>query len=303
MAGKKMKGKIRNIWFQAKVFIPWFVVGIAGISVTWFADAVHTSIKELWNNDNINGSWLFITFIFFFVMIVLLAKIKNNLFAPRTKELIKQPVEKRKHLILFLSPVSKFFLKKGGIPDWFNPSWKLKKDLDDLKKIKQNDQSKRWSWEMPLRGIEGHLDVLQSVTIICSKDTVRCASAFLKLCKGYDELRNRIFYLLAEKEKKTQLINSADFSDFDQLQGYDFENFDEMIKALLQLQKEFKKLNCLEKDTVIDITGGQKPNSVVGAVVTFTNKLKFQYVRTNEPYDIVSYDVIQSTADTESLKI
>jgi hypothetical protein len=47
-----------------------------------------------------------------------------------------------------------------------------------------------------------------------------------------------------------------------------------------------------EQDIVIDITGGQKTTSIAGAVVTFNSQVTFQYVQTDDPYDVLIYDVV-----------
>lgn len=47
-----------------------------------------------------------------------------------------------------------------------------------------------------------------------------------------------------------------------------------------------------EEDIIIDVTGGQKTTSIAGALVTLNSQVTFQYVQTNEPYNVVAYDVV-----------
>lgn len=61
--------------------------------------------------------------------------------------------------------------------------------------------------------------------------------------------------------------------------------------------QEFSRRGINDKDIVIDITGGQKPNSVVGAVVTFNRRIKAQYVQTEGDNAIIQYDVVHDTGD------
>jgi hypothetical protein len=47
-----------------------------------------------------------------------------------------------------------------------------------------------------------------------------------------------------------------------------------------------------EHDIAIDITGGQKTSSVVGAALTINRHIVSQYVQTNDPHQVVAYDLI-----------
>ncbi|MBZ0108767.1 MAG: hypothetical protein K8F52_08850 [Candidatus Scalindua rubra] len=49
---------------------------------------------------------------------------------------------------------------------------------------------------------------------------------------------------------------------------------------------------------MIDITSGQKPTSIVGASMTFNREIKAQYVSTNQPWDVLSYDVLLTSSET-----
>lgn len=70
-----------------------------------------------------------------------------------------------------------------------------------------------------------------------------------------------------------------------------------MVDAFKELMQEFSRRGINDKDIVIDITGGQKPNSVVGAVVTFNRRIKAQYVQTEGDNAIIQYDVVHDTGD------
>ncbi len=52
---------------------------------------------------------------------------------------------------------------------------------------------------------------------------------------------------------------------------------------------------------MIDFTGGQKVTSVVAASLTFNRRIKAQYVQTNPPWQVVSYDVIHGFANPGGL--
>ncbi|MBW1992577.1 MAG: hypothetical protein JRI59_10825 [Deltaproteobacteria bacterium] len=74
-------------------------------------------------------------------------------------------------------------------------------------------------------------------------------------------------------------------------QGWDFESFDELSHALWFLLRKSPFKNFSAAEVMIDITGGQKPTSVVAAAITFNRPIKAQYVQTNYPWDVISYDV------------
>lgn len=80
--------------------------------------------------------------------------------------------------------------------------------------------------------------------------------------------------------------------------GWDFERFDDLSKAILELFKIFRRQRVPDEQVMIDFTGGQKVTSVVAAAVTFNRRSKAQYVQTNKPWNVVSYDVMMASSDT-----
>ncbi|MDR4497190.1 MAG: hypothetical protein MRK02_04590 [Candidatus Scalindua sp.] len=67
------------------------------------------------------------------------------------------------------------------------------------------------------------------------------------------------------------------------------------VKSFFIRKAEEKYIS--ENEIMVDITGGQKPTSIVGISVTFNRKIKAQYVQTGDPYDVLSYDVILHNPD------
>lgn len=61
------------------------------------------------------------------------------------------------------------------------------------------------------------------------------------------------------------------------------------INAIIQIVKEE---GAEENDIIIDVTGGQKTASIAASLATLHNKVTFQYVQTNPPYEVFAYDVI-----------
>lgn len=83
--------------------------------------------------------------------------------------------------------------------------------------------------------------------------------------------------------------------------GWDFERFDDLSRAVLHLLRVFKRQRVRDDQIMIDFTGGQKVTSVVAASVTFNRTIKAQYVQTNEPYAVISYDILMESLETGGL--
>ena len=83
--------------------------------------------------------------------------------------------------------------------------------------------------------------------------------------------------------------------------GWDFERFDDLSRAVLHLVRAFKPQRVSDDQIMIDFTGGQKVTGVVAAAVTFNRTIKAQYVQTNHPYDVISYDILMGSPETGGL--
>ncbi|MBU4262982.1 MAG: hypothetical protein KKC76_14090 [Proteobacteria bacterium] len=243
----------------------------------------------------------------FFVMVVLLFRQRDKFFPPRTRYLQNEKAQKRKHLVLFLSTVHPDFEKTNGIPEKLHLSYQnISDDLASIKK-KRTEEELRWNWEMPLRAINHHLGIIESVTICCSRQSLLQVHLFLNICKRYGQLEKVRFVLLGLHNNRPKLVDSSDFvmdsgefrqENFVEYTGCDFESFDELTRALLYL---IAKNKHFENEIMIDITGGQKPTSIVGASVTFNQKIKAQYIQTGGDNEVLSYDVILAKAEAGSI--
>lgn len=72
--------------------------------------------------------------------------------------------------------------------------------------------------------------------------------------------------------------------------GIDFEDVEEVFNAIKEFYKNVKQKDFKEEHIIVDITGGQKTNSVAGAIATLARNRKFQYVSTRDKR-VLSYDV------------
>ena len=289
---------------RIKEWFPWFIAAITVLSSNLAANAVEETL-ELWANGKTGVvSYLRIGYIIFFAgMVALLCWKRKDFFLPRTRRLSKEETEKRKHLVLFLSNLPPEQVENSGVPIELKLIQDINKDIAEIELLKQKKPPIKWQWEMPLRAIRHHLETLETVTVVCSRESILQVSLFMKICKNYTQLQKVIFYVLAQKSGRTELNCVSSPSDINSLQGYDFEDFNEIVDAMDSLLREFDNKGYSEKDVMIDITGGQKPTSIVGAAMTFNLKIKAQYVQTNKPWHVLSYDVVLASSDTGRLEM
>ena len=159
---------------------------------------------------------------------------------------------------------------------------------------------------MPLRAIYYHLGVLETVILVCSEESLRQVHLFLNICLRYERLKKQVgFLVLGCKDGRPYLHDpqtitsrepfNPDTFRTEGLEGLSFDSFDMLTHAF---RHAIKKLHVKKEDIMIDITGGKKPASVVGAAVTFNTKIKAQYVDTEGENKIRGYDVLLVSADT-----
>jgi CRISPR-associated protein (Cas_Cas02710) len=72
----------------------------------------------------------------------------------------------------------------------------------------------------------------------------------------------------------------------------DYEDFKEVQLAYMKAVQLAEEKGFSELDVVIDITAGQKPNSIAAAMVTLTSQVDFQYVQTAKPNKLITYSVV-----------
>lgn len=139
------------------------------------------------------------------------------------------------------------------------------KAFDDFTEQIQN----KWSWQQILRGVKPHRNKLTHIIFIPTKVTDHLFPKVVQLIHTF---------LPNVDIRKGQFSEKGDF----ELLMYDFE------RAIIEIKKE----KIRESEIVIDVTGGQKTQSIAGAVVTLKKNVTFQYVDTNDKDSIKMFDVI-----------
>lgn len=311
-----MSHRLKLISSALKEFSSWFWAAIAILSANLASNVIWEAFNIWAGGEKYNiscwGVILHVSFCILFVsLVVKLYRNRNKFFPPRTRRFANKEAEKRKHLFLFLSTIPPEIEETNGIPDKLKlPFRNIAEDLEIMKKAKEPKEPKeneiKWNWEMPLRAINHHLKMpLETITLICSEKSLKQAHLFLNICRKYNELNNISFYILLQKKCKLKHLdvafidhaNDFKYEEFSDFQGLDFESFDKLTEAFVYLLK-LKMFKNSEKDIMIDITGGQKPTSIVGAAITFNKKIKAQYIQTNAENRVLSYDVILASSHT-----
>ena len=314
-----MNHRLQEIWIELKQFSPWLLAAIAILSANLASNVIWETFNIWAGGDKYNISCcrviLHVSFCILFVsLVVKFYRNRNKFFPPRTRRFSNKGAEKRKHLFVFLSTSSLDIEKTTGIPGKLKLFFRnIAEDLEIMKKAKEPKVNRvQWNWEMPLRAINHHLKMpLETITLICSEKSfcsegsLDQAHLFLNICRKYNELNNICFYLLLQKKCEPKHLDVAfidranDFKskEFIDFQGLDFERFDELTNAFVYLL-QLDMFKNAEEDIMIDITGGQKPTSIVGAAITFNKKIKAQYIQTGGKNSVLSYDVILASSHT-----
>ena len=293
-----MYEKIEQIWSVFKEFLPWLAAAATVLSANLASNVIWETC-DIWAEGKTGTiSKLQIGYILFFsLMVWVLYYWKHIFFRPRTRYLTNRPPKPRKHLILFLSDIDTRNNKyTDGIPEGLILSENLDKDITAMVSFKKANPP-GWRWEMPLRSLQYHSERLETVSFVCSRESVIQVHWLLNICKRHKQLKGVSYFLFDQDQHK---LIPAPFDIADSKQGLNFESFDELSRAMWILIRKHLKDNRLEKDIMIDFTGGPKVTSVVAAAATFNRKIKAQYVQTKSPWDVLSFDVIHAFSDTGS---
>lgn len=292
---KRAKAELRS-------FFPWLVAAVTVLSAHLAADALWESLAPVYYPDvhHLERTWWIVLaghLSLFVIMVWILYRIRRSFFRPVSRHLEHKSPAAKKHLVLFLSalwPVEEFV---EGVPKWLNLAFDLQPDIAEMERLKKNDRKCKWQWEMPLRAIKHHLtrEGPETVTIICSRESIAQVHWFYGVCSRYAELNKTIFQLFVGDRPHVRPLSSAKLAG--EL-GWDFESFDSLSKALAGLIKAMLKKGYEEKDIIVDFTGGNKVTSVVAAAMTFNRDIEAQYVQTDDPWKVLGYDVVHASGDT-----
>ncbi|MEO2069463.1 MAG: hypothetical protein ABGX27_08180 [Desulfurobacteriaceae bacterium] len=256
-----------GMFFRDKSTAFWTGLIFLALSIVagWIPDGLE---KILFEKDKRSGIFLFISGL---IILIVLGYLGVKYSHESKFEVYDEEPEKKKILIPFLSVIN----KGENIVDSQTLLEEIEKIPDNLpleekiEVIQQNSLLRKW--RMPIEAIKYHQPKLEKIIVITSSQSLEQVPAFKELVK-------KCFGESFEKKIVKKLVS-------------DFENIKELFNVLDDVYSEIRKEGYRDKDAIIDITGGQKINSIAGAFMTsFYNDREFQYVSTQN-HKIKSYDV------------
>ena len=294
-----MKGKRSSI-FAANLrekWMPWAVGAAAVFTASLASSAIYDLVHSFYV-EHYGIEWVsIILLIIYGIIIFSLYQIGKQFIKPRTRSLRSYEPGKKEHLIMFLS-----HLRTNSQ----EPPVPLTGNLDnDIKALEDDKKANKryWQWEMPLRAIRYHIGQLKTVTIVCSKESIEQTPLFCNIFGKYYESNllkgvELFFYVKEKGNPVRKQWNTFCPAVPTGLEGWDFEDFDELSDDMSRLIRMFIDEGTPEDKIIIDFTGGQKVTSVIAVAITFNRNIEAQYVQTNDPWAVKSYDIIYKAPDS-----
>lgn len=171
--------------------------------------------------------------------------------------------ETHKVLAVFLSPF--------GV--WNSNQTETYQKIDEIRTVVDSDDCDRermndTKWAPSLSAIEYHKKTLREVVVFTSKETSAEFTVFRALVR-------RLYPSLKVRE----IVKG----------GMDFENIESVFNGVNKLYKDAIGEGYREKDILVDVTGGNKTNSIAAAMATLAAGREFQYL--NKTREVRSFDV------------
>lgn len=170
--------------------------------------------------------------------------------------------------------------------------------------IQRSDIAKL-TWRMPLGAIDYHKARLKHVVVVASSDrieghhpnsrgTIHDVELFRDLIETVGSPAPGqpcpfrvmdVAQLLATCRDKSLKEASERFRN-----GIDFEDVRMLGEATILSFSALRELGITANETVVDVTGGQKPPTIAGTLVSQAEGRRIQYVSTNG-YKVMTYDI------------
>ena len=236
--------------FINPVYLPVFVIFI--IAVSWIPDGLTGLLALKFSHETIYIIQLSAGF-FTLLVLFLIGYFYSRKYIPKIEIYSKNP-DKKKHLILFLS---------------------YNRKISDIQEIKSFEELKnlQTNWQMPVEAIKYHLPELKNLFVILSG----------KSKNQFNEFQHLVKRLFSGQEINIIPVGLDREIDFENI-----EDLNRILEEVYQLARD--KYKAKDRDIIIDITGGQKLVSIIGAMQTLTHDREFQYISTTD-YTVKSFDI------------
>lgn len=193
--------------------------------------------------------------------------------------LSQHPAEARRALVLPLSvprPLPVIGPGAGARVGAVNLTGNLRRDVELL-----SEAGLRWNWQQVLRALKPHADTLEHVYLIGSADDA--AGEGSHRCMEHAKTLVRLYF--PEGGRLRGVHHPGEPVDFDDVRA--------MMAAMRRgIDVLTDDTGLRQEDVVIDVTGGLKPTSIAGAVMTLNGAVTFQYVHTNKADEVWEYDLL-----------
>ncbi len=128
------------------------------------------------------------------------------------------------------------------------------------------------NWEMPLKAIEYHQGQLEALYVFTSKGNPGSSETMAL----FEKIVNAFYPNLKIREVEAD--------------GIEFEDVEEVFNQVESFYDLAKNDGFPEQEIIVDVTGGQKPNSIAASIATLITGRKFQYISTVTK-EVHAYDV------------
>jgi hypothetical protein len=143
----------------------------------------------------------------------------------------------------------------------------------------------RWNWQQLLRALQPHADTLEHVYLIGSADAGGQDGSHRFLDDAV-----RLIRLYFPEGRRLRSVSHGD-------EPVDFDDVRRLMRAMRHgIDVLTDGTGLAEEDVVIDVTGGMKPTSIAGAVMTLNGAVTFQYVHTSRGDEVWEYDLLHKGA-------
>lgn len=259
---------------------------------TLFLVLVELTIHSLDSSFHGDVGWHLVWVLVLFLAVIVLAPAAHALTFVNI-ELEEASSVERKLLIMFLSDTDH---PAPALPNG-NSLLKHRSSAEDYQTLATYPPGgERWNWEPCLRGIEKHARLLERLYIVASTQSARLVNAFCKHIEAYQRngaLKPALEVFAVDHQNPAPVkinLEALASASGPSLTGIDFEHYKQIESAIKSAVHHAND----EAQTVLDITGGQKPNSLVGGIMTIGTKVFVQYVQTGHQKRSVFYYIAKT---------
>lgn len=207
-------------------------------------------IEEIFWGKQEQGFYKLITALF--ILFWMYFKLKHSISSHQKIVVERKTPTPVKNLVIFLSPMKK-------------------EDIEQVINTPEAVKEGRKNWEMPYLAVQHHKSELTNLFVITSSGEGATTNQFAQFMA---------FIKKAFPDNKFEVTELTP-------NGMDFENIEDVFNLI---EDFYKGQGIKEEDVLVDITGGQKTNTIAGALATLSLGRKFQYISTKDK-QVYAYDV------------